>query len=272
MPTYGAKAKEWDVKEVGKFIASYTKCGQYRETFEDNFINGKRLLRLKSTHLPQLGVQRYDHIKHLWAKIKHIQDVAAEYESMMSDPDKMVDFAAVRIQSLARGKLDRHRVADIKQARLEKQQELFEHTAEGVLLEEEKLMDEIDAIEASYEDAHALAALKIQQRARGMRDRRRVEELKTAGKLPGQRRAEEAAHSLLDDQDVQRREAAAIKLQARGKGMIDRKRVEVSRANGVLPGQARQQRAAAAHVAGEFAPPGSPQMELSPLTSPRNAE
>ena len=83
----------------------------------------------------QLGVQRYDHIKHLWAKIKHIQDVAAEYESMMSDPDKMVDFAAVRIQSLARGKLDRHRVADIKQARLEKQQELFEHTAEGVLLE-----------------------------------------------------------------------------------------------------------------------------------------
>ena len=34
-------------------------------------------------------------------------------------------------------------------------------------------MDEIDAIEASYEDAHALAALKIQQRARGMRDRRR---------------------------------------------------------------------------------------------------
>ena len=83
MPTYGAKAKEWDVKvparphrmtlsfdcvlsvcdflfplllslqEVGKFIASYTKCGQYRETFEDNFINGKRLLRLNSTHLPQ---------------------------------------------------------------------------------------------------------------------------------------------------------------------------------------------------------------------------
>jgi hypothetical protein len=83
----------------------------------------------------QLGVQRYDHIKHLWAKIKHIQHVAAEYESMMSDPDKMVDFAAVRIQSLARGKLDRHRVADIKQARLQKQQELFEHTAEGVLLE-----------------------------------------------------------------------------------------------------------------------------------------
>ena len=33
-------------------------------------------------------------------------------------------------------------------------------------------MDEIDAIEASYEDAHALAALKIQQRARGIRDRR----------------------------------------------------------------------------------------------------
>jgi hypothetical protein len=34
-------------------------------------------------------------------------------------------------------------------------------------------MDEIDAIERGYEDAHALAALKIQQRARGMRDRRR---------------------------------------------------------------------------------------------------
>lgn len=35
---------------------SYTKVGQYRETFEDNYINGKRLLKLKSTQLPQVAV------------------------------------------------------------------------------------------------------------------------------------------------------------------------------------------------------------------------
>jgi len=42
------------LQEVGKFIVSYTRVGQYRETFEDNFINGKRLLKLKSTQLPQV--------------------------------------------------------------------------------------------------------------------------------------------------------------------------------------------------------------------------
>ena len=52
----GCARCEW--QEVGKFIATHTKVGQYRGTFEDNFINGKRLLRLKCNHLPQVGAMR----------------------------------------------------------------------------------------------------------------------------------------------------------------------------------------------------------------------
>jgi len=83
----------------------------------------------------QLGVQRFDHIKHLWGRIQRIQEIAAEYESMLADPDKMLEGAAVRIQSLARGKLDRHRVHDIKVKREEKQHEMFEHTEQHHTLE-----------------------------------------------------------------------------------------------------------------------------------------
>jgi hypothetical protein len=97
-------------QEVGKFVATYTRVPQYRETFQENFINGKRLLKLKHTQLPQLGVQRYEHIKELWQRIQNIQKVANEYEAMLADPDKLMEYGAVRIQSLARGRLDRHRV------------------------------------------------------------------------------------------------------------------------------------------------------------------
>ena len=126
------------MQEVGKFIVTHTKVGQYRETFEGNFINGKRLLKLKCNHLPQvsacsaggrscrrnrmllahasapdvyvralvcvltavpvppaspclchfpqLGVQRYDHVKHLWMRIQRIQEIAIEYENMLNGP------------------------------------------------------------------------------------------------------------------------------------------------------------------------------------------
>jgi hypothetical protein len=43
------------MQEVGKFIVTHTKVGQYRETFEGNFINGNRLLKLKCNHLPQVS-------------------------------------------------------------------------------------------------------------------------------------------------------------------------------------------------------------------------
>ena len=47
---------------------------------------------------------------------------------ILADPEKMMEGAAVRIQSLARGKLDRHRVDSIKNKREEKMQEMYEHT------------------------------------------------------------------------------------------------------------------------------------------------
>ena len=248
MAPYGALAKEWDTSEVGKFIATHTKVGQYRQTFEDNYINGKRLLKLKSTQLPQLGIQRFDHIKHLWNRIQRIQALAAEYEAMRNDPDKMLEYGAVRIQSLARGKLDRHRVDDIKNAREQKQQEMFEHTEQHRLQEEEEALRDL---EATFGDDEVSAAVKIQQRARGMKERKEHAKLKAQGRLPGQQRAEAAAYALLTEEELKAREAAAVKLQARSKGMMDRAAVASKREAGTLPGQVH-------HKAGDAAPPGSP--------------
>ena len=36
--------------------------------------------------LSQLGVQRYDHVKHLWTRIQRVQELAIEYENMLSGP------------------------------------------------------------------------------------------------------------------------------------------------------------------------------------------
>ena len=129
------------------------------------------LTLLVLNHL-QLGVQRYDHIKHLWARIQRIQEIAAEYESMLTDPDKMLEGAAVRIQSLARGKLDRHRVYDIKLKREEKQHDMFEHTEQHHVLEEQAHQEQ------EFGEEYTVAALKIQQRARGMSERKKHQELK----------------------------------------------------------------------------------------------
>lgn len=171
---------------------------------------------------------------------------------MLADPDKMLEGAAVRIQSLARGKLDRHRcmmsqspplvshlssfaclhpysnskpqpldpnspllpayahtpsctcmrwpsddtvltglpnttlinvtyhhptrpstrVHDIKLKREEKQHEMFEHTEQHHALEDQAHQQE------EFGEEYTAAALKIQQRARGMNERKRHQKLK----------------------------------------------------------------------------------------------
>mmetsp|Transcript_10233 Transcript_10233/g.26493 ORF Transcript_10233/g.26493 Transcript_10233/m.26493 type:complete len:161 (-) Transcript_10233:89-571(-) len=73
------------------------------------------------------------------------------------------------------------------------------------------------------------AALTIQQRARGMADRKKVMEQKAKGELPGQIR----------EKELTEKEKAALKIQQRARGMADRKRVEEQKKAGALPGQAR---------------------------------
>ena len=51
----------------------------------------------------------------------HTHTHDTETRLLWADPDKKIEGAAVRIQSLARGKLDRHRVDTIRDKRAEKQ-------------------------------------------------------------------------------------------------------------------------------------------------------
>mmetsp|Transcript_18215 Transcript_18215/g.59860 ORF Transcript_18215/g.59860 Transcript_18215/m.59860 type:complete len:166 (-) Transcript_18215:186-683(-) len=119
------RAHERMCQDVGDFVR-YIGLEQYRAAFEENFINGKRLLRMTSNTLPQLGIQRFDHIKYVWKHIKKIQKLVDEYEQTLSDPDRKINASATRIQSLARGKLERKRLEDMKQKQQEKEYAMFQ--------------------------------------------------------------------------------------------------------------------------------------------------
>lgn len=67
------------------------------------------------------------------------------------------------------------------------------------------------------EKARKAAAMKIQMRARGMQERRRVEELKKKGSLPGQPRL-----MMLEEK---KQEHASILIQRRARGLLSRKKV-----------------------------------------------
>jgi hypothetical protein len=69
----------------------------------------------------------------------------------------------------------------------------------------------------AMEKAMTTAAMKIQTRARGMQERRRVEELKKKGSLPGQPRL-----MVLEEK---KQEDATILIQRRARGLMSRKKV-----------------------------------------------
>jgi hypothetical protein len=70
-----------------------------------------------------------------------------------------------------------------------------------------------------------------------------VQKQQAGQRSPGKSRNEAAAPALLgealSDQEIRRKNFAAVKLQARGKGMIERKIVQGKKAAGELPGQNR---------------------------------
>ncbi len=70
-----------------------------------------------------------------------------------------------------------------------------------------------------------------------------VQKQQAGQRSPGQSRKEAAAPALqgeaLSDEEIRRQNLAAVKLQARGKGMIERKIVQGKKAAGELPGQKR---------------------------------
>lgn len=120
MAPHGAKARSWQIKEVGEFVEN-AGLKQYKGAFTGNMIDGKRLMKLNMNQLPQMGIQRYDHMKKLWSKIKRVQDACLKYEEEMNDPELKMQLSAARIQSLARGKQSRKRVEELKAEREERQ-------------------------------------------------------------------------------------------------------------------------------------------------------
>jgi hypothetical protein len=70
-----------------------------------------------------------------------------------------------------------------------------------------------------------------------------VQKQQAGQRSPAKSRNEAAAPALLgealSDEEIRRKNLAAVKLQARGKGMIERKIVQGKKAAGELPGQNR---------------------------------
>lgn len=93
------------------------------------------------------------------------------------------------------------------------------------------------------------AVLKIQQRARGMNDRKKVNEMKEKGELPGQQRAEGVQGTIPEnvadteggEEGRSEQEQAAVKIQQRARGMNGRMKVAELKDQGALPGQQRKQ-------------------------------
>ena len=99
-------------------------------------------------------------------------------------------------------------------------------------IEEIRLLLETHAAEASSGMDEEKATLMMQNRARGINARKRVQEEAAAGKLPGQARiAEQEAK----DKEYER----LVKVQSRARGIKDRKDVAKKAEAGELPGQPR---------------------------------
>jgi hypothetical protein len=149
-------------QEVSDFIraSSPSQYGQqYAQVFEGNFIDGKRFLKLGMNHLPQMGIQRFDHMKLIFKKIEkvfscvlfpskagqthlhtafadrsfeQIQKIAAEYEQQQLDSDLKMQFSVVKIQSLARGSISRKKVEHIQNERKMKEYEMYAKLQVGI--------------------------------------------------------------------------------------------------------------------------------------------
>ena len=63
----------WDEHEVGEWIEAIG-FGEYRPHFEGCLVTGRKLVKLDASHLPQLGVSDFAHVKVI-AKGKVIQNV-----------------------------------------------------------------------------------------------------------------------------------------------------------------------------------------------------
>ena len=66
----GPAAIHWSVNDVAKWICDLG-YPEYEQCFRDNFINGRKLIKINGSSLPKLGIQDYSHIKTISADIKN---------------------------------------------------------------------------------------------------------------------------------------------------------------------------------------------------------
>ncbi|XP_069494097.1 sterile alpha motif domain-containing protein 15 [Ambystoma mexicanum] len=61
----------WSSEDVADWVAS---CGfpQYQECFTENFINGRKLIFVNCSNLPQMGINDFEHMKEISRLVREL--------------------------------------------------------------------------------------------------------------------------------------------------------------------------------------------------------
>lgn len=62
---------QWSVEDVAEWIISLG-FPQYKDCFVDNVINGRKLITIDASTLPNIGITDFEHMKIIAKKIRHI--------------------------------------------------------------------------------------------------------------------------------------------------------------------------------------------------------
>ncbi|XP_039254401.2 sterile alpha motif domain-containing protein 15-like [Styela clava] len=68
----------WTIEDVTNWIEEIG-FPQYRECFRTNLVNGRKLILADASHLPQLGVTNFEHIKFISASVRDLLGLEAPY-------------------------------------------------------------------------------------------------------------------------------------------------------------------------------------------------
>mmetsp|Transcript_18548 Transcript_18548/g.43529 ORF Transcript_18548/g.43529 Transcript_18548/m.43529 type:complete len:362 (-) Transcript_18548:52-1137(-) len=212
---------DWTVEDVCRYIEC-TGLAQYRQCFEGNNVNGKRLMRVRDSNLREMGIQVFDHQKSLMNVIKEAQDRT----NGLYAPSKMASRHAYK-----------------EKAMVPPERELSRSTT--------PLSDCGSSPSPRPSDGSGLkptpemerAAAKIQARGRGMIGRKRAKDVKS-GKVqpapkpannPKAKKAAAAKAPAAPKGPQSDQEKAAAKIQARARGMAGRKRAKGVKDGSVEP-------------------------------------
>eukprot|EP00753_Platysulcus_tardus_P020975 PLAT8532.1.p1 GENE.PLAT8532.1~~PLAT8532.1.p1 ORF type:complete len:154 (+),score=43.61 PLAT8532.1:45-506(+) len=98
--------REWTGRDCAKFVRNIG-LPQYRESFETN-LTGKRLMRMRQSHLPQMNITNFEHMKVIMKYVRQMQAIGERQAADEEESRRLL--AEARRDELERSALDSLRV------------------------------------------------------------------------------------------------------------------------------------------------------------------